>query len=99
MTVQPISDLNTPIGQIIKAAGSEGIVLESEGQGRYALLPLDDDVIDLLVERSPRFRDLCHEIRERMDSGQFQTHEEVRRQLVRKAAVECCRAERPNGNC
>ncbi|MGA7495951.1 MAG: hypothetical protein WBX00_04410 [Isosphaeraceae bacterium] len=82
MTVQPISDLNTPIGQIIKAAGSEGIVLESEGQGRYALLPLDDDVIDLLIERSPTFRDLCHAIRERMDSGQFHTHEEVRRQLV-----------------
>ena len=42
MTVQSISDLNTPIGQIIKAAGSDGIVLESEGQGRYALLPLDE---------------------------------------------------------
>jgi len=82
MTVQPISDLNTPIGQILKAAGSEGIVLESEDQGRYALLPLDDDVIDLLIERNPTFRDHCHEIRERMDSGQFQTHEEVRRQLV-----------------
>ena len=82
MTVQPISDLNTPIGQILKAAGSEGIVLESEGQGRYALLPLDDDVIDLLIERNPTVRDHCHEIRERMDSGQFQTHEEVRRQLV-----------------
>ena len=82
MTVQPIPDMNTPIGQIIKAAGSEGIVLESEDQERYALLPLDDDVIDLLIERSPSFRVLCREIRERMDSGQFQTHEEVRRQLV-----------------
>ncbi len=56
MTIQPIPDPNTPIGQIIKAVGSEGIVLESEGQGRYALLPLDDDVIDLLIERSPTFR-------------------------------------------
>ena len=41
MTIQPIPDPNTPIGQIIKAAGSEGIVLESEGQERYASLPLD----------------------------------------------------------
>jgi hypothetical protein len=82
MTVQPIPDLNTPIGQILKAAGSEGIVLESEGQGRYALLPLDDDVIDLLIERSPAFRDHCQEIRERMDSGHFQTHEDVRKQLL-----------------
>jgi len=82
MTVQPITDLNTPIGQILKTAGSEGIVFASEGQGRYALLPLDDDVIDLLIERSPTFRDLCHEIRQRVDSGQFQTHEDVRKQLI-----------------
>jgi hypothetical protein len=82
MSIQLVSDSNTPIGEILKAAGSEGIVLESEDQGRYALLPLDDDVIDLLIERSPRFRADCHKIRERMNSGQFQTHEEVRRQLV-----------------
>ncbi len=82
MTVQPIPDLNTPIGQLFKAAGSEGIVLESEDQGRYALLPLDDDLIDLLIERSPRFRDQCREIRQRMDSGQFHAHEDVRRQLL-----------------
>ena len=82
MTVQPIPDLSTPIGQLLKAAGSEGIVLESEGQGSYALLPLDDDVIDLLIERSPRFRDQCREIRQRMDSGQFHSHEDVRRQLL-----------------
>ncbi len=71
MTTQSVSDPNTPIGEILKAAGSEGIVLDSEGQGRYALLPLDDDVIDLLVERSPSFRADCHEIRQRMESGQF----------------------------
>jgi len=82
MSIQPVSDPNTPIGEILKAAGSEGIVLESEGQGCYALLPLDDDVIDLLIERSPKFRADCQEIRERMNSGQFQTHEQVRRELV-----------------
>jgi hypothetical protein len=82
LTTQPVDDRNTPIGEILKAAGTEGIMLESEGQVRFALLPLDDDVIDLLVERSPRFRADCHAMRERMNSGQFQTHEEVRRQLV-----------------
>ena len=82
MTVQPVSDPNTPIGEILKAAGSEGIVLESEDQGRYALLPLDDDVIDLLIERNPRFRAECLEIRERMTSAQFQAHEDVRKQLL-----------------
>ena len=82
MTMQSVSDPNTPIGEILKAAGSEGIVLESEGQGHYALLPLDDDVIDLLIERNSRFRADCLEIRERMTSGQFQTHEDVRKQLL-----------------
>ncbi len=82
MTTQTVSDPNTPIGEILKAAGSEGIVLDSEGQGRYARLPLDDDVIDLLMERSPRFRADCQEIRERMNLGQFQTHEDVRKQLL-----------------
>jgi len=82
MTRQSVSDPNTPIGEILKAAGSEGIVLDSEGQGRYALLPLDDEVVDFLIERSPSFRADCHEIRQRMESGQFQTHDDVRKQLL-----------------
>ncbi len=82
MTTQPANDPNTPIGEILKAAGSEGVVLESEDQGRYALLPLDDEVIDLLMERSPKFRADCLEIRQRMDSGRSMTHEDVRRQLL-----------------
>ena len=49
MTVEPIPDLNTPIGRILEAAGSEGILVESKEQGRYAVLPLDDEVIDLLI--------------------------------------------------
>jgi hypothetical protein len=82
MTVQSVSDPSTPIGEILKTAGSEGILLESEGRERYALLPLDDDLIDFLIERSPTFRVRCREIRQRMDSGQFQTQEEVRRGLA-----------------
>ncbi|MGO9470331.1 MAG: hypothetical protein ACLQIB_37165 [Isosphaeraceae bacterium] len=82
MSIQTVSDPNEPIGEILKAAGSEGIVLEYAGQGPYALLPLDDDVMDLLIERSPRFRADCHEIRQRMRSGKFHTQEDVRRELV-----------------
>jgi hypothetical protein len=82
MSIQPVSDPSTPIGEILKSAGSEGLVLETEGQERYALLPLDEDVIDLLIERSPKYRADCLEIRQRMDSGQFTSHEEVRRQLL-----------------
>ncbi|MGP0065382.1 MAG: hypothetical protein ACLQGP_17490 [Isosphaeraceae bacterium] len=82
MIVQHVSHPKTPIGEILKAAGSEGVLLESEDQGRYALIPLDDDLIDDLIERSPKFRADCREIRGRMDAGEFQTHDEVRRQLA-----------------
>ncbi len=82
MIVQPVSDPKTPIGEILKAAGTKGILLESEDQGPYALIPLDDDLIDYLIERSPTFRADCHEIRARMDAGQSQTHEDVRRRLA-----------------
>jgi len=84
MTVQRVSDPKTPISEILKAAGSEGIVVESEDQGRYAVIPLDDDLIDFLMERSPKLRAECRQIRERMDAGQFQTHEDVRRQFPRE---------------
>jgi hypothetical protein len=82
MTIRAVSDPSTPIGEILKTAGAEGVVLESEAHGRYALLPLDDELVDFLIERSPAFRDRCQEIRKRMDARQFQTHEEIRRQLV-----------------
>ena len=82
MTVQPVSDPMTPIGEILKAAGTEGILLASEDRGPYALIPLDDDLIDYLIERSPKIRADCREIRKRMDAGQSQTHEDVRRQLA-----------------
>jgi hypothetical protein len=81
MTTQSISDPRTPIGEVLKAAGPEGIVLESEDQVRYAVIPLDDEVIDLLIERNPKFRAECREIRERVQAGVFQTHDEVRSQL------------------
>ena len=72
-------DPKTPIGEILKAAKPDGIVLESENQAHFAVLPLDDDVIDLLIERNPKFREICREIRAHMDGGAFQTHAEVKR--------------------
>jgi hypothetical protein len=36
MTVQSLCDLSTPIDRVLKTAGWEGVLLESEGQGRYA---------------------------------------------------------------
>ena len=82
LMVQPVRNPDMPIGEILKAAGTEGVLLESEGQGSFALIPLDDDLIDFPIERSSRFRADCHEIRGRMQAGESQTHEDVRRQLV-----------------
>lgn len=45
--------------------------------GDFAVLPLDDDVIDLLLERSPTLIEECRQIRERMNRGQYLTHEQM----------------------
>jgi hypothetical protein len=82
MTVQSVSDPQTPISEILRAAGSEGILLESEGQARYAVIPLDDDLIDYLIERSPKFIEVCRQIRERMRAGRFHSHQAVKDLLV-----------------
>jgi hypothetical protein len=81
MTVQPVTDLTRPIGEILQDVGSDGILLESPGQRRYALMPLDDDLLDYLLERSPKLIEACQEIRQRMQGGQFHSHEDVKKLL------------------
>ncbi len=78
MTVQLLSDPRTPISEILKAVGADGLLLETEGQIRYAVMPLDEDLIDYLIERSPKFIEACRQIRARMAAGGFHTHEAVK---------------------
>ncbi len=78
MTVQLVSDPKTPISEILRAVGSDGLLLETEGQARYAVIPLDEDLIDYLIERSPRFIEVCRQIRARMAAGRFHAHEAVK---------------------
>ena len=82
MTVQHVSDPKTPIGDILRAAGSEGLLLESEDQSRYAVIPLDDDLIDYLIERNPKFIAECREILDRMRAGQSHSHDDVKQMLA-----------------
>jgi hypothetical protein len=82
MSIQQVTDLHTPIGEILGAAGTEGVVLEAEGLPRYAVMPLDDDLLDYLVERNPRFLETCRQIRDRMHAGKSLTHEDVKRLLA-----------------
>ena len=83
MTVQHVSDLSTPIGDLLKTAGSKGIVLEADAGACYALIPLDESLLDYLIERSPKFIEDCRQIRERMQAGQFHTHEAVKKLLAK----------------
>lgn len=82
MTIQHVTDLKTPIGDILQAVGPEGILIESADQTRYAVMPLDDDLVDYLIERNPNFTGSCVRIRQEMRAGKFHTHEEVKRLLA-----------------
>jgi len=81
MTLRPVTNLNSPIGEVLHDAGSEGLVLQTESQGNYAVIPLDDDLLDYLVERSPKFIESCRRIRENMRSGRFHTQDDVKKLL------------------
>lgn len=77
MTVQSVSDLQMPIGKVLQLAGSDGVLLQPQGQSPFALIPLSDDLIDFLLERNPRLIDDCRQIRQRMAMGATHTQEEV----------------------
>jgi len=49
----------------------------SQRHDRFALLPLDDEVLDLMLSRHPGFTEECHQIRERMQKGEYLTHEQM----------------------
>jgi hypothetical protein len=79
MTLRHLNNLKTPIGEVIEAAGGEGVLIESEGRPPYAVMPLDDDLLDYLLEHSAVLIEECSQIRQRMRQGQFQSHDEVKR--------------------
>lgn len=81
MTVQKIQDMNQAIGQVLRGIGPQGALLEAPGSDGYALLPLDEDLLDYLLERNPNFSDQCRAIKDRMQAGQFHSHEEVKKRL------------------
>jgi hypothetical protein len=82
MNIHQVSDLQTSIGEILKSAGANGVLLESNDLPQYALLPLDDDLLDFLIERNPKFIEECREILQRMRNGEFHTQDEVERLFV-----------------
>src|SRR5438132_11687297 len=81
MKSRKIHDLNVSLGAILKLLGGKGGVVEIAGKQGYILLPLDDERIDVLLERSPRLIKECRQIRARMAAGQFVKHEQVKKRL------------------
>jgi len=86
MNVHQVSDMQTPIGEILKAANASGVVIQSDDQEQYAVLPLDDELIDFLLERNPKFIEECGQIRQRMMSGEYYSQDEVERLLTENDA-------------
>ena len=82
MTVHQVTDPRTSIGDILGGAEHDGVLIESDDTATYVLLPLDDDLMDHLLEHNPEFIRECREIRQRMRAGRRHTHEEVKRLLA-----------------
>ena len=78
MTMREVSDMKAPIGEILQAAGTDGLLLETAESARYAVIPLDDDLIDYINERSPKLIEQCPQIRQRMHADGYQSHDAVK---------------------
>lgn len=76
-----ITNLKVPLGEVIDAAAGDGALVEAAGIPPYAVIPLDDELLDYLLERNPAFIEECARIRDRMRQGAFQSHDEVKRIL------------------
>ena len=75
MPIQKVSPTDTSLRTVLQKARAEPVVLQAEEEGDFAVLPLDDEVLDLLLERNPTFIEECRQIRERMRQGDYLTYE------------------------
>jgi hypothetical protein len=81
MSVERVSQTDTQIVDLLRRARQKPLILQADDAGEFALLPLDDEVIDLLLERNPEFIAECKQIDQRMKQGGYLTHEEVLKAL------------------
>lgn len=77
MTIHNLNDLHTPIGDVLQLAGTEGVLVQPPGESTFAIMPLDDELLDFLVERNPRFIEECQQIRDRMASSSSHSQAEI----------------------
>ena len=93
MTFRYIKDLKTPIGEVLKGAAADGVLVHTKNRKRFAMIPLDDDLIDYLLERNPAFIRECRKIDAEMKRGKYTTLEEVKKMFAKDL-----RNARPNGH-
>jgi hypothetical protein len=77
MSIQKVNPADTSLRTVLRKARAEPVVLQTEEEGDFAVLPLDDEVLDLLLERNPTFIEECRQIRERMRRGNYVTFEDA----------------------
>ena len=75
MSIQKVHAGDTSLRTVLQKARAGPVVLQAEEEGDFAVLPLDDEVLDLLLERDPTFIEECRQIRERMKQGDYVTYE------------------------
>jgi len=80
--LRKITDLQTPIGEILKAAEASGLLIQSDDEKRYAILPLNNELIDFLLERNPKFVEECKKIRRQIIDDESYTQDEIERLLA-----------------
>ncbi len=76
-----LSPRDAELTELLKKARVQPLILKSPGTGDFALLALDDEVIDLLLERHPKLIAECQQIRTRMRQGAYRTHEQILAEL------------------
>jgi hypothetical protein len=77
MAVMKAAETSASIGELIDQARDEPLIFETEAKENFVLLPMDDALLDLLLERSPRLIERCRQIREQVAQGEYWTHEQV----------------------
>jgi len=79
MTVKTVKDMKMTIGELLRKAGAGPLFLQEQGEMPYAVIPLDEELIDFLLERNPQFIEECRKIRQNMQSGKVLTQQQVNR--------------------
>ena len=81
MAVYNLRHRQTPIGEALDLAGAGPVLVETDDHVSHAILPLDEDLIDYLLERNPRLIAECRAIGLEMERGHLHPHDQVRRSL------------------